>query len=492
MPFNGNGVFNRLYSWAQDAANNINILASRMDNETNGIAQGLTNCVTRDGQSPALADLPMGGHKIINLADPAAATDAATKQYVDAQSVAQTSVSILPFLAPGFDPDTDDATSALNAAIASLGPDGGFVAIPPFNQLKMNAVITQTNITLQGQGGDAENDVVCIRPFDITKPTITFGDGVNYYRNCGLSYIHVSGSDGSTSGVTQAAHNAPQALLLLGGMVDFNAVCSVIYNGVQTLSLLPSATVPVTACNFIACTLRNDLTDSASARTIYGKRRADPGYLTSIKFIGTKVNGPTLGYVAEIDGSVAGWTFDINDCYFDLKGDHGILLKGAAGINSYNSQLDPGALNVNVIETDQTISDISRYITGNLICDIQKMKFSGGSVSIPSGTIGYSFGTRHYSPYLGDFGFFTVPATPFAQTVGWVLSGTTMSWVGGAHIFPASVQATGFNVASLQVVGARQPNVAKAALSSPNANETALKTSLDGVIDLLRTHGLMA
>lgn len=68
MPFNGAGVFNRLYSWVNDAANGIKIRADRMDNEMNGMATGLTTCVTRDGQSPATANLPMGGFKHTNAA----------------------------------------------------------------------------------------------------------------------------------------------------------------------------------------------------------------------------------------------------------------------------------------------------------------------------------------------------------------------------------------------------------------------------------------
>ena len=84
MPFNGsNGTFTRLYNFVADAAAGIKILASRMDGEMNGIAAGLSNCVTRDGQSPPSADLPMGGKKIVNMGDPTAAGDAATKGYVD-------------------------------------------------------------------------------------------------------------------------------------------------------------------------------------------------------------------------------------------------------------------------------------------------------------------------------------------------------------------------------------------------------------------------
>lgn len=78
MPFNGSGTFSRVYSWVADAANGLFISSSRTDTDSNDIAAGLTNCVTRDGQSPATADLPMGAHKITNLANGTVATDACT------------------------------------------------------------------------------------------------------------------------------------------------------------------------------------------------------------------------------------------------------------------------------------------------------------------------------------------------------------------------------------------------------------------------------
>lgn len=67
MPYNGVGVFTRVYQWVQDAANGIFVDATRTDTDSNDIAAGLTNCVTRDGQSAWLANLPAGGFKITGL-----------------------------------------------------------------------------------------------------------------------------------------------------------------------------------------------------------------------------------------------------------------------------------------------------------------------------------------------------------------------------------------------------------------------------------------
>lgn len=67
MPFNGSGIFNRVYSWAQDAANAIDITASRVDTEDTGFATGLTLCVTRDGQGPMAADFLPNAAGTLNL-----------------------------------------------------------------------------------------------------------------------------------------------------------------------------------------------------------------------------------------------------------------------------------------------------------------------------------------------------------------------------------------------------------------------------------------
>lgn len=83
MAYNGSGVFNRLYRWANDAAANIKISSSRMDAEMDGMAIGLSTALTRDGQSTPTANLPMGGFKHTGAGAPVASTDYATKGYAD-------------------------------------------------------------------------------------------------------------------------------------------------------------------------------------------------------------------------------------------------------------------------------------------------------------------------------------------------------------------------------------------------------------------------
>lgn len=76
MPYNGNGVFNRLFSWVADKAANINITASRMDADTNDIvSNGLGNALTRDGQGQPTADLSMNNFRHTHVANGVSRTD---------------------------------------------------------------------------------------------------------------------------------------------------------------------------------------------------------------------------------------------------------------------------------------------------------------------------------------------------------------------------------------------------------------------------------
>jgi hypothetical protein len=75
MAFNGSGTFNRIYNWTTDAGNGIDIEPSRMDGEDNGFATGLSNCITKDGQTTITANIPFNSKKITGLANGSARTD---------------------------------------------------------------------------------------------------------------------------------------------------------------------------------------------------------------------------------------------------------------------------------------------------------------------------------------------------------------------------------------------------------------------------------
>ena len=75
MAFNGSGTFNRIYNWVNDKANGIKITASRMDGEFDGIATGLSSCITKDGQTTITANIPFSNYKITGIGAGTARTD---------------------------------------------------------------------------------------------------------------------------------------------------------------------------------------------------------------------------------------------------------------------------------------------------------------------------------------------------------------------------------------------------------------------------------
>lgn len=73
MSFNGSGTFN-VYTPGNPRIAGTTIAVVPINATNTDFASGLSNCVTRDGQSPATANLPMGGFKHTGVADGSAST----------------------------------------------------------------------------------------------------------------------------------------------------------------------------------------------------------------------------------------------------------------------------------------------------------------------------------------------------------------------------------------------------------------------------------
>jgi hypothetical protein len=83
MPFNGIGMFIRLRNWVADSAAGIKIRADYHDLEDDGFADGLSQCIVKDGQTTITNNIPMNGKRIVAMQDPVDPQDAATKDYTD-------------------------------------------------------------------------------------------------------------------------------------------------------------------------------------------------------------------------------------------------------------------------------------------------------------------------------------------------------------------------------------------------------------------------
>jgi hypothetical protein len=78
MPWNGSGVFARLYSWSADRDAGLDILADRMDTDTDDIAAGLMHCLTVNGETVPTANLPMANFRHTGASAGVANTDYCT------------------------------------------------------------------------------------------------------------------------------------------------------------------------------------------------------------------------------------------------------------------------------------------------------------------------------------------------------------------------------------------------------------------------------
>lgn len=88
-PFNGSGEFSPVYNWQAQRNAGFDILASQMDTETEDITNnGLSNCITRDGQGSASANQPMNGFIHTNVGGATATNEYATAGQVQDNSLA--------------------------------------------------------------------------------------------------------------------------------------------------------------------------------------------------------------------------------------------------------------------------------------------------------------------------------------------------------------------------------------------------------------------
>lgn len=276
MPYNGVGVFSRVYQWVQDAANGIFVDATRTDTDSNDIAAGLTNCVTRDGQSPWLANIPAGGFKITGLSAGSAATDSVNYGQV--------------FNNPTFNGLT--ATGTVNFAGAST------VTVPTvaFGDNSTNAAstafvqATAFSAALPAQAGNAGKFVT------------TNGTTASWTDTFGVAVNEIKGADiasAATINLTTATGN----LVHITGTTTITAITipsgaerDIVFDGVLTLThnattlILPGGVNITTAAGDVA-TVRGD--GVGNARIVNYERASGRALVVTTPGM-VKLAGPTV------------------------------------------------------------------------------------------------------------------------------------------------------------------------------------------------------
>jgi len=119
MSFNGSGTF-VINSAGQPVVANTVISATTFNALTSDLANGLSTCITKDGQTTPTANIPMGGFKITNLATGTAATDAATVAQIQSNGAALVTVT-----------GTDTLTGTLTPALVAYVTGAVYYFVAP-------------------------------------------------------------------------------------------------------------------------------------------------------------------------------------------------------------------------------------------------------------------------------------------------------------------------------------------------------------------------
>lgn len=145
MPRNGTGTY--VLPAGQPVVADTVISSTVFNTFTTDIATALTQSVSKDGQTPMTANLPMGNHKITGLATATLAADATTLAQVEAAILTATSVNVMDYGATGLGPSFPDGL-AFRDAIDSLPASGGCVYAPkPAVSYSLEADVSDTSNT---------------------------------------------------------------------------------------------------------------------------------------------------------------------------------------------------------------------------------------------------------------------------------------------------------------------------------------------------------
>lgn len=182
MAFNGSGTFG--LASGNPVVTGTTISSTTHNNTMSDIASGLTNCVTRDGQSPATANIPLGSNKITGLAAGASLTDAAQVAQVQSSAVQYlTGVAGTDTITAGVSPSPSAYSAGMTFRFASAGANTGAVTL---NVASLGAKSVTKNGTVPLVAGEIASGAIVEVCYDGTRFQLIS-------QSSSLPYKHISG-----------------------------------------------------------------------------------------------------------------------------------------------------------------------------------------------------------------------------------------------------------------------------------------------------------
>lgn len=198
MSFNGSGTFN--LATGNPVVTGTTISSTWANNTLSDIATGLSNCITRDGQSPATANIPMGSHKLTGLSAGTTAGDSARYEQVTS-AVAITGGAIDGTPIGGTTPAAGAFTTLSASSTVSGTGFSTYLASPPAIGGTTPAAITGTTITANTSFAGALNGTVgATTPNTGAFTTLSASSTVTLSGGTANGVLYLNGSKVATSG----------------------------------------------------------------------------------------------------------------------------------------------------------------------------------------------------------------------------------------------------------------------------------------------------
>jgi hypothetical protein len=243
MAFNGAGTFLRIYNWVTDKLNAVPITASRFDAELDGMATGLSNCITKDGQTVITANIPLNSNKLTGVGSGTARTDTINVgqvqdnqfQYLGTTGGTADAYTLLPSPAITAYATTQQITAKINATnltttpylqVSSITSPTTTAVIKKLSATKTEIAVEISDLLINGiydfQRNSANDAWIVLNPekafYDLTNSTkaTATNQGLTYLNNPITIANNTTDADNDidfTAGNFQFSDNSGNAVL---------------------------------------------------------------------------------------------------------------------------------------------------------------------------------------------------------------------------------------------------------------------------------------
>jgi hypothetical protein len=300
MAFNGSGTF-LINSTGQPVVANTVISATVFNALTADLASGLTNCITKDGQSTPTANIPMGSNKITGLANGTLINDAATLGQV------QTTAAKLITSVSGADTVTGIMSPTLTAYAAgqlfyfvAAGANTGAVTLN-IDGLGAKAVTRDGSTALAA--GDIQSGEMVVVIYDGTRFQMI--NAANSFGNTTINgTLTVTGNTGLQANVSITSTLSVGGTFAVTGAATLGSTLSV--TGKSDLPTVSTASINAAVAVVTTGTVTNLTSTSASIASVNaGVALLTTATVTDLTATGASIASANIGNLQFTAASIA-------------------------------------------------------------------------------------------------------------------------------------------------------------------------------------------